>query len=262
MLLLILIVSFLLGLALGSFCNVVIYRLHSGESPVRGRSKCPHCKHELASQDLIPLLSFVALRGRCRYCRKPISLHYPVVELAMGVLTLTMVLRFGVSVAAAVGIVLSAFYLIIFAYDLLHKLILDRVSVPAMVVALVGSLLLQRTFSSIVLGGILGLGFFLLQYLVSRGRWIGGGDIRLGAVLGLSLGWPLVVVAIIIAYFSGTIVALALIIGKRRTWSSTVPFGTFLSFGGIVTFLWGSDMLAWYLHGGFFDWFVRTFLRY
>ncbi|MBI4092878.1 MAG: prepilin peptidase [Candidatus Kerfeldbacteria bacterium] len=256
------VVVFVLGTAIGSFLNVVIYRLHAGGSPLRGRSRCPHCKHQLAADDLIPVLSFVMLRRRCRYCHKPISWQYPLVELSMGLVALTMMLRYGLSVESWVGTVLGAFLLVIFVYDLRHQLILDRVSIPAMVAALLGSLLLKRPLTDIAIGGVAGAAFFFLQYVFSNGRWIGGGDIRLGAVLGLALGWKLLAVSLVLAYFGGSTVALFLILTKRRSWSSQIPFGTFLSLAGIVTFLWGNEILVWYLHGGFFDWFVGAFLRF
>lgn len=251
--------SFIFGLALGSFCNVVIYRLHAGDSPVRGRSYCPKCKHPLSTLDLFPVVSYLTLRGKCRYCRQPISPQYPLVELATGILCMAMVWRFGLSAEALVGIVLSVFFVIIFVYDLRYQLILDRVSLPAAGVALVGSWLTHARFSDLLLGGILGAGFFLLQYVLSRGRWIGGGDIRLGLVLGFALGWTNVVVCIVLAYMSGALVAIGLLLLRRRSWQSLLPFGTFLTFSGVITFLWGDAILNWYLHGGFFD-FVLQFI--
>lgn len=180
----------------------------------------------------------------------------------MGLIALLMVVHFGVSPVALVGIVLGAFLLVMFVYDLKYQLILDRVSVPAMAVALLFSVLLHRPFLSILLGAILGAGLFLLQYVVSKGRWIGGGDIRLGGVLGLALGWPLTAVALVIAYLTGAAVALVLIASRRSSWSSMVPFGTFLSLAAFITMLWGDGILYWYQHGGFFDWVVSTLLRY
>ncbi len=254
--------SFILGTAIGSFCNVVIYRLHAGDSPARGRSYCPRCKHALTSADLVPLVSFFALRGKCRYCRKPISWQYPLVEAAMGIIALLTVVRFGVTPVSLVGIVLGAFLLVMFVYDLKYQLILDRVSVPAMVAALLFSLLLHRPFLSILLGAILGAGLFLAQYVLSKGRWIGGGDIRLGGVLGLALGWPLTAVALVIAYLTGAAAAVALLVSRKRKWSSMIPFGTFLSLAAFITMLWGEGILYWYQHGGFFDWVVMTLLKY
>lgn len=256
------IVAFVLGTAIGSFCNVVIYRLHAGESPFRGRSHCPHCGHELGVADLVPVASFAALGGKCRYCRRQIFWQYPIVELAMGLLAVLMVWAFGVTWTGLLAVVLSAFLLVIFVYDLKHQLILDRVSLPAMAVGLLFSLVVGRSWLSIGLGAVIGAGFFALQYALSRGRWIGGGDIRLGGVLGLSLGWPLVAVCLVLAYFSGSVVAAVLLLTKRKGWSSLLPFGTFLSLAGVVTLVWGQNILQWYLRGGFFDWVVQTLLRF
>lgn len=246
-----------LGASLGSFCNVVIYRLKAGDSPARGRSYCPKCRHELAAIDLVPIVSWLALRGRCRYCHQPISKQYPAVELAMAGLAWLMVWRFGLSPEALVGIVLSAFFLIIFVYDLKHQLILDRVSLPAAAIALGGSLLIGRPVLSVLLGGLVGSGFFLAQYVLSRGRWIGGGDIRLGLVLGFALGWPLVLVCLVVSYLGGALVVAPMLLARRRSWSSLIPFGTFLTVGGVITFVWGNTLLDWYLRGGFFDFVVQ-----
>lgn len=248
---------FLLGLAVGSFCNVVIYRLKAGDSPVRGRSYCPHCKHTLGAKDLVPLLSFVKLRGKCRYCKKPISWQYPLVEAALAILAVLVVARYGLSPESLFGLILAAFFTIIFVYDLRYKLILDKVSLPAAAVALLGSLIIGRSPLMLLLAVTVGGGFFLLQYLLSRGTWIGGGDIRLGAVLGLALGWPLVLVALVMSYLMGAAVTLPLLLSKRRSLTSLIPFGTFLTVAGLVTFLYGNELLNWYLHGGFFDFVVR-----
>jgi len=180
----------------------------------------------------------------------------------MGFIAFFVVLCFGISYVSLVGIVLGAFLLVMFVYDLKYQLILDRVSVPAMAVALLFSVLLHRPFLSILLGAILGAGLFLVQYVVSKGRWIGGGDIRLGVVLGLALGWPLTAVALVVAYLTGAAVALVLIASRRSSWSSVVPFGTFLSLAAFITMLRGDGILYWYQHGGFFDWVVNTILRY
>lgn len=245
-------IAFLFGAAAGSFSNVVIFRLHDGRSPIRGRSACPHCGRTLTAVDLVPIISFLTLRGRCRTCRQPISWQYPLVELAVAVTFAAMIWRFGLTPEAVVGMVLSVFLTIIFVYDLRYQLILDRISLPAMALALIGSLVIGRPVLDLLLGAVIGAGLFALQFVLSRGRWIGGGDIRLGAVLGFALGWKLTLVALVLSYLSGSVVAIWLLLRRRREWGSVVPFGTFLSLSGVVCFLWGEAILGWYLNGDFF----------
>ncbi len=254
-----LIVAAIFGLAIGSFANVVILRTASGESPLRGRSRCPRCRRELAWFELIPVASWLVLGGRCRTCRSRISPQYPLVEAAAAILTALAVARFGVTLAGVLAAALFATLLVIFVYDLRHKLILDRMSIPAIIIGGLLSLVLHRSYASILVGAILGAGFFLAQYLLSHGRWIGGGDIRLGAALGIAAGWPLVVVTVVLAYLSGAVVALVLLIRRRSTWTSELPFGTFLSVAGVATILAGQELLQWYLHGDFFTWFYGLF---
>lgn len=238
---------FILGLVVGSFMNAVIYRLHKGVSFVRGRSYCPHCKHELHFFDLIPIFSFIMLRGRCRYCAKRISWQYPLVELATGIIFFSLWWQFGLSWDLGVYAIYSVFLLIIFVFDLRYYLILDVVSVPAMVIAALASyFILDLDILSMAIGALIGGGFFYLQYLVSRGKWIGGGDIRLGVVMGLMLGFPNILVALFVAYCVGSLVGIGLILAHTKQWKSQVPFGTFLSAATIITFFFGTAAVNFY----------------
>ena len=243
---------FILGLIFGSFLNVVIYRLHAGQS-LLGRSFCTACKGRIAWHDNIPIVSYLFLKARCRLCQQPISPYYPIVEAATGILfllaflalepiatTRTMMLLFSQWVFISVLIV-------IFVYDLKWYLILDVVTVPAMVFAFITNLYLGASWSNLLLAGILGGGFFLIQFVVSSGRWIGGGDIRLGFLMGLMLGYPLILVALMLAYVIGTIVSVPLVFIGKRHMGDKIPFGTFLAFATVVTLLYGDSILHWYL---------------
>ncbi len=219
---------FILGLIFGSFLSVVFSRLETAkksakkrkfESVVSGRSRCDDCRQQIAWYDNIPILSYLLLRAKCRHCDKPISAYHPVLELSSGLWLVTCYLGFGLTapffVAGAFGLVL----LLIFSYDLRYSLIPNVVVIPAIVTALAllgaqavlfytGSPINLMLFSSnpldYLIGGAVGGGFFLLLSLLSRGRWIGGGDLKLGLLLGLLLGWPYVAVALIVAYLIGT----------------------------------------------------------
>ncbi|MBI2459622.1 MAG: prepilin peptidase [Parcubacteria group bacterium] len=255
----ILIFVFLFGLIIGSFLNCLIWRLHKNES-LLGRSYCPKCQKQIAWYDNLPVLSFLILKGKCRQCGKPISWQYPAVELATGILfvmavfynfqfsifNFQIIFNFQFSMKILRDFFLIAVMIVIFIYDLRWYLILDVITLPAGLVMLVFNLILGFSLWSLLVSGIIGGSFFFIQFLVSRGRWIGGGDIRLGLLMGLSLGWPGVLTAIIIAYFIGSVIGLSLIaLGKKR-WGSEVPLGVFLSVGVIITLFWGATILNWY----------------
>lgn len=246
---------FVFGLAIGSFLNVLIYRLEKGESALRGRSYCDHCKHALAWYDLIPLLSYVLLRGQCRYCRQKISLQYPLVELATGLLFFALLhtlveLRFlYVSYLWAIGAILLA----VFVYDLKHFLIPDILVYSATGLAALWKIfefLEVGTFMPLIaslLAGLAAAAFFFSVYLISRGTWMGFGDAKLAFLLGLFLGWPLILVALFAAFCLGAIVGLILIAFKKKGLKSEVPFAPFLIVGTAVAFFFGEALLHWYL---------------
>ncbi|MFA6553000.1 MAG: prepilin peptidase [Patescibacteria group bacterium] len=237
----------ILGLVVGSFLNAVIYRLHVGVSFMRGRSYCPHCKHSLVAKDLIPLLSYLLLRGHCRYCHKPISWQYPLVEAAMSIAYVLLYWQFGLAPVFFVYMVFASILMLIFVFDLKYYLILDKVSVPAIVLAFILSVaVLKISMVSLCIGAIAGGGFFLLQFLISRGKWIGGGDIRLGILMGMMLGWPHVLVALAVAYFIGSFIGIALILSRRKKWHSQVPFGTFLTIATYAAFFIGAKIVEYY----------------
>lgn len=238
---------FIFGLGVGSFLNVVINRLDTDKSPLRGRSMCMSCRVPIAWYDNIPVVSFLLLRGHCRSCKAKISWQYPLVELGFGMALLLIWQAVGFSVEFFMYGIFTGFLAVIFVYDLKTFLILDRVSIPAIVVAFVGSLFLGRELGSLLIGAAIGAGFFALQFFVSKGKWVGDGDIRLGAVMGFMLGWKLVLVALFVAYLIGAAVGIALLLFKKREASSQVPFGPFLTLATFITLLYGSEMLEWYL---------------
>jgi prepilin signal peptidase PulO-like enzyme (type II secretory pathway) len=244
----------LLGLAIGSFLNVVIGRLRSGETGWRGRSQCPHCHAVLRPSELVPLVSFVVLRGRCRSCRKPISWQYPAVEFSTSALFLV---AFGLhgGTAGMLGgdfapFVRDAVFLsvltVIFVVDLLDMVVHDSVTLPAIVLAAAFNIALGRDPLNLLLAALAGGGFFLFQYLVSRGTWIGGGDIRIGAMMGAMLGFPGVAAALFLSYVCGAAVALGLLAARRAAWSSQLAFGTFLSVGTVLVLFFGERLWGWY----------------
>ncbi len=230
------------------------------------RSYCPKCRKQIAWYDNIPILSFIILKGKCRYCQKKISWQYPIIELATGIL---FVLAFKYNFEFLIlnfdsifnFLILNSKFLIyllrdwfiisvmivIFIYDLRWYLILDKVTIPAGIVVLLFNLALGLNLWNLLISGIIGGSFFLIQFLISKGKWVGGGDIRLGALMGLILGWPNVMLAIFLAYIIGSVVAIGLLISRKKKWGSMVPMGIFLSTATIIILFWGEFILNWYL---------------
>lgn len=247
----------ILGAILGSFINAAVYRLKNDISLLTGRSKCVHCDYQLKVIDLIPVGSFLLLQGKCRSCSKPIPHHYFWVEAVMGLLFL-LAMWLWLQVAPRPWDFFDLLFLIrdwlaisvmvfLFVFDLKYYLLPDIVTLPAFVIFTVISLVLGMSITNLLLGVVIGAGFFLLQYLVSKGRWVGGGDIRLGAVMGALLGWPLIIPGLFIAYLLGSIVAIYLLRQRKKTMKSTIPFGTFLAVSSLITLWWGADIVTWYL---------------
>ncbi len=229
----------------GSFLNCVIYRLEQGKSFLKGRSFCPNCKHQLSWQDLIPIFSFIILRGHCRYCQKKISIQYPLVEFFTGIIfVLIYLLRsdlLGRSDLLIFNFVVSCFFIIIFVYDLKHYIIPDKVVFPAIGIALIFNFLN-------ILSAVGAAGFFFLIVLISRGKGMGIGDIKLAFLMGLFLGWPNIIVALFLAIFLGAIMGIGLIISGKKTLKSEVPFGPFLTIGVFLALFWGEKIINFYFN--------------
>ncbi len=242
---------FILGLIIGSFLNVLILRLHAGKS-ILGRSVCVSCQKFICWHDNIPLLSFFMLGGRCRFCKGKISWQYPIIEAATGFIFLLIYLAaapadlFGYALMIR-NFIFASVLIIIFVYDLKWYLILDSVTVPAILFALAANLFFRVGILELIFGVLAGGGFFLAQFLASHGRWIGGGDLRLGALMGAMLGFKLVIAALFIAYIFGAAVGILLIIFKKKKFSSQVPFGTFLAAATIISLIFGEEILNYYL---------------
>jgi leader peptidase (prepilin peptidase) / N-methyltransferase len=239
-------VSAVLGLVIGSFLNVVIFRLKSGKT-LNGRSQCLHCKHILSAWDLVPVFSFVFLRGKCRYCDGKISWQYPMVELFTAIFFWLAALKYGgPGVDLMFAAILGSFLIVIAVYDLKHYLILDKVVFPGIVIAAIYSIASGHVISGLA-GAAAVSGFFYLQYLVSRGRWIGFGDVKFGLMLGLIGGWPVALLTLFLAYMLGAVTGVSLIAAGAKQLGSKLPFGTFLSFAAIITMLYGQEILDWYM---------------
>lgn len=252
--------SLVIGLCVGSFLNAAIFRIKEGVSVARGRSKCTTCEEPIDAKDLIPVLSYLRLKGRCRKCKSVISWQYPAVEAVTALLFAVAVLRVEY-IWAQGGVddlffylwvlrdwIFIAFLVIIFVYDLRHMLILDKFTVPAMIIAVLTNLWLGLVpAGSMLLGALALAAFFHLQYVVSKGTWVGGGDIRMGALMGFMLGLQHAMVALFLAYVLGAVISMFLLWSKKVDRKTAIPFGTFLSVATVVVLFAGDWIIWWYL---------------
>ncbi len=237
----------LLGAVVGSFLNVVSTRLPRRESLITPPSRCPSCKRPIRWYDNIPILGFLWLRGRCRDCRAPIAWRYPLVEAITAGLFCLAVWRIGLRIDLAPALVFLSALVVITAIDLDHQLIPDRITLPGIPLGFLANLLTTHVsvWDSVV-GILVGGGIFFVIILVSRGG-MGGGDMKLGAMIGAFLGWRLTMLAIFFAVAVGGVVAVWLLVTGTRGRKDPVPFGPFLAVSSVVSLLWGEEILAWYL---------------
>ena len=238
-------ITFIFGLAMGSFLDCLVIRLAENRTML-GHSVCPYCHHKLNWLDLIPLFSFAIFGGKCRHCHHRLSWEYPITELITGLLFVLVAFLFAGQSNLLILIrnfFITSILVFVFLYDLKYQLILDKIVLPTILIVFIFNLLIGLPLKNYLFAALVVTLFFALQFIISRGRWIGGGDLRLGFLLGLIVGWPGILLTLIIAYVSGTIIGLLLIIAKQKEMASAVPFAPFLVFGALITLFWGSQIL-------------------
>lgn len=264
------IIIFILGTAIGSFLSVVVYRVKKKEKGIfLSRSICPSCKKKIKWQHLVPVFSWLYLRGKCTYCNRKISFHYFMLELITGTIFLLAFLKWNFLHVVPLNtnpeivsymidweifknlifyLIEFTFLILIFFYDFLYKEIPDRFSIPPIVIALAGGYILGNlAFSSLIIGGFAIFIFFLLQFVLSKGAWIGGGDLRMGALMGFLLGWQQGLIALAIAYVLGGFFSLILLAKGKLERKSQIAFGPFLSAATILVAFLGEKILDFYL---------------
>jgi leader peptidase (prepilin peptidase)/N-methyltransferase len=241
---------FTLGAALGSFANVFVIRLQRKET-LMGRSHCMHCRKTLQPQDLIPIFSWFLLRGRCRYCHKPIHWQYPIVELSMAVLSLIVFLR---NIGGGEILMMRMLFelcviftlVVLTTFDLKWKLVpLELLAVSGALIVIM-QLLLGTSWIELVLGVLVGGGFLGTIVLLSRGRMMGEGDPFVGALMGLILGFPLTMFGLLASFLIGGTVAAALLLQGAVGRKTQVPFVPFLTAGTLVILWWGHALLPYF----------------
>jgi len=239
------------GATIGSFLNVVAYRLPRAESLVHPGSRCPGCGTAIKAYDNVPVFGWLLLRGRCRSCRAPISARYPVIEALTGALAVAVVLTKHSASAVVLGLVLVAVLVPVALIDLEHRIIPNKITLPAAVAAVgIGAALNMHGVPEQVIAGA-GAGGFLLAFLLMYPRGMGMGDVKLAAILGLFLGRS-VAVAILAGVLTATLVGAVVIarVGVEKGRKTAVPFGPFLALGGIIGLFAGPAIIHWYLHAG------------
>lgn len=252
-----------IGMAFGSFVGALVWRLHERKDFVSDRSECEHCHHKLSVWDLIPVFSWLALRGKCRYCHAPIGWDAPVLEVSMSVLFVESYLVWPMPLdtwQSYISLGLWLVYLVglmaLLVYDLRWMLLPNVIIFPLMVVAVVESAIrYSLTGGSLpdylitTVGGVLVLGgLYLVLYSVSKGRWVGYGDVKLGVFMGIALGFQRSLLALFLANIVGFIILLPGLLAGKLTRRSRVPFGPFMIVAFVLAFLFGDSIIDWYLH--------------
>ncbi len=239
-----------LGLAVGSFLNVVVHRLPRQESLVSPGSRCPTCGSALRWFDNVPVLSYAFLGGRCRGCREVINVRYPLVELITAAVFVWHYAAFGWTPLLAVRLLFAASLVALFAIDLEHHLLPDAITLPGIVAGLLASVFVPPGFTEALIGALIGggvlwgIGEAYFRYAGEEG--MGGGDVKMLAMIGAFLGWKLVLVTLVLSSVAGSLLGLGLIVVHRGGLKKALPFGTFLALGALAASLYGDQIVTWY----------------
>lgn len=238
------------GLCVGSFLNVCIYRLPRGGSLVHPRSRCPGCDHELHWFENIPVLSYLILAGRCRRCRARINPRYPIVEIVTGLLFLAHYFVFGWTALLVVRLIFACALVVLFAIDLEHQILPNVITLPGIVAGLIFSLVFPPGVFDAVLGALAGGGVLWLlgeaYYRFAGQEGMGGGDVKMLAMVGAFLGWKLVLITLVLSSVLGSLFGLAMILSRRGNMKQALPYGTFLAIAALVASVYGDRIVDWY----------------
>ncbi len=238
---------FIIGVFIGSFLNVIILRLPAGESIIIPPSYCPYCTKKLKYYDLIPVLSYLFLGGRCRYCRAEISIQYPAVELLTGFLFSLMYFKYGFSLQLFIYILLVSLLIIVSFIDYKYKIIPNEITYTFIITGFILSLFFNHiTFLNSLLGILLPAGLFLLIALIYR-RGMGMGDVKLIALIGAFIGWKYTLLGIFLASLIGSVIGLVLIVSGIISRETRIPFAPFISLGTLLSILYGQEIVRFYL---------------
>ncbi len=246
------ILIFILGLIVGSFSNVCIYRIPRNESIIYPASHCPKCRSNISPKDNIPLLSYILLKGRCRNCKSKIAIQYPIVEFLTGLIYLIIYLIYGLSIQSLIYIILSSALVIIAFIDLNEQIVPDVISLPGIIIGFILSFFVPYiSFINSALGVFVGGGIILVIGLagsvIFKKEAMGGGDVKLAAMIGAFLGWRYIIISLFLGFFLGALAGIILILSKIKSREDVVPFGPFIVLGSFITLLWGEKIISWYI---------------
>lgn len=248
-------VAFVFGAVVGSFLNVCIYRIPRGLSIVRPGSRCPYCETPIRAWDNIPIVSYILLKGRCRHCRAKISPRYPIVEALNGILYVMVLWRWGPGLPAFLFMAISSAAIVITFIDLDFQIIPDVITIPGTLIGLLaGSMILPDVFGpwsplgfkNSLIGALTGFGLFYIIAVLSRGG-MGGGDIKMMAMVGATTGWKGVLATTFVGSLLGALVGLSLMALKGYGRKAKIPFGPFLALGWLISIFFGERLLRLYL---------------
>src|SRR5215831_3746895 len=241
----------LLGLIIGSFLNVCIYRLPRGLSPVKPRSGCTKCGHMLAWYENVPIVSYLALRGRCRKCGASISPMYPIIEGITGAMFLAGYLLYGPGLLLVVRLVFGCAMIVLFVIDLQHRILPNVITLPGIVAGVLLSEVAGPGWLSSLIGIAVGAGSLFaiaeVYYRVRHEEGLGMGDVKMLGMIGAFLGWKLALVTLVLSSIAGSIVGVIVLIAKRESLKYALPFGTFLAVAAMVAAVAGDSLISWYL---------------
>lgn len=247
-------IVFIFGIVIGSFINCFIWRQNNNMRIVIGRSKCIHCGRCLRWFENIPIFSFLFLHGHCRTCGKKIPFYYIITEFFSGLLFVIVYWMFNEFFQNDLCRLFRDFLMIsilltIFIGDWLYQIIWTEIVFAGIIIGfLFNFFIMDVSTTSMLFGLLFGGGFFLVQYIISKGRWIGGGDVRFGMMMGIWLGFPVTIVAIFIAYIIGAIFSTPFLILKKKTYTSKISFGPFLAVATLWALYFGQHTIDWYLN--------------
>ena len=240
-----------LGLAVGSFLNVCVHRLPRGQSLHSPPSQCPSCGYRLRWFDNIPVVSYAMLAGRCRNCRTRISIRYPIVELITMALFVIHGLVFGWTALLVPRLLFACAMVVLFAIDLEHHLLPNVITLPGIVIGLIASAVLPPGFVDALIGVLIGGGVLWLigeaYFRYSGHEGMGGGDVKMLAMIGAFLGWKLVLVTLVLSSVVGSVIGLIVIAIRKGGMKYALPYGTFLALGALVASLAGEAIVSWYV---------------
>ena len=241
----------IVGLMVGSFLNVCIYRIPQRRSVVHPRSRCAACERPLAWYENIPVMSYIVLRGRCRTCGTRISLQYPLVEIVTAAAFVMQYDALGLTPLLAVRIAFACILIVLFAIDLEHQLLPNVITLPALCAGLIVSVVMPPGIVDALIGALVGGGVLFLiaevYFRLRREEGMGMGDVKMLAMIGAFLGWKLTILTLILSSIGGSLAGIVLLVTHRGNMKAAIPFGTFLAAGAFLASLYGDPLVTWYL---------------